>query len=218
MIVCALIAQNGLGGMCPVMMRMKKSAQLLKEPRTLAVSGILIALSVVLGVCRIQVTPELQVNFGFTAMAVIAMLFGPAVSVPAAIVCDVLSLLLNPMGSYFFGFTITAMLSSLIFSLFLFDREAPRHDREYNLGHGKDPLGRDNRSLLIRAFCAKTLINLFCNVLLNSFWLTLYYGQSMKVLLPARILKNAILLVPEVVVLFFALKAARYAWQQIARR
>ena len=197
--------------------RLKKSAQLLKQPRTIAVTGILIALSVVLEMCRIQITQELRISFGFTAMAIIAMLFGPAVAVPAAIVGDLLGLVMNPSGGYFFGFTVTAIVSSLIYSVFLFDREVPRHDISRNMGHGNDPLGRDNRSLLIRALCTKTLVNFVCNVGLNSFWLSMFYGNSMKVLLPMRALKNVILLVPEVVVLFFALKAAMYAWKQIER-
>lgn len=201
-----------------MLLRFKKSAQLLKNVRTIAVTGILIALSVVLEICRIQITQELRISFGFTAMAIIAMLFGPVVAMPAAIAGDLLGLLLNPSGSYFFGFTITAIVSSLIYSLFLFDREAPRHEIAKNMGHGKDPLGRANRSLFIRAFCARALVDLFCNVGLNSIWLSLFYGDSMAVLLPMRALKNAVLLVPEAIVLFFALKAVLYAYKQIERR
>lgn len=196
--------------------RIKKSAQLLKQPRTIAVTGILIALNVVLEMCRIQITQELRISFGFTAMAVIAMLFGPSVSVPAAIVSDLLGLVLNPSGGYFFGFTITAILSGLIYSLFLFDRSAPRHDG-HALGHGNDPFGKENIHLFLRAFGAKTLVNFVCNVGLNTVWLTMFYGESMRVLLPVRAAKNAILLIPEVFVLFFALKAAMYAYKQINR-
>jgi len=200
-----------------MLLRIKKSAQLLKKTRTLAVTGILIALSVVLEMCRIQITQALRVSFGFTAMAVIAMLYGPAAAVPAAIVGDLLGLVMNPSGGYFFGFTVTAMVSAMIYSAFFFDRSVPRHDLGKNFGHGTDPLGRANRSLLLRALGAKTLVNLVCNVGLNSLWLSLFYGQTMRVLLPMRAAKNAILLVPEVIVLFFALKAAAYAYKQIDR-
>ena len=80
--------------------RFKKSAQMLKDPRTLAVTGVLMALYIVLGLFRIQLTQQLRLSLSFVAGASIAMLFGPAVAVPAAAACDVLTLLVSILFSF----------------------------------------------------------------------------------------------------------------------
>ena len=197
--------------------RLRKSAQMFRQPRTLAVTGALLAMNIVLGLLRIYITPQLRVGISFVTTAATAMLFGPVAAVPAAAVGDILALALNPTGGYFFGFTLTAMAGALIYSLFLFDRAAPQHDKQTTMGHGRALFGRADRYLLLRALAAKALVSLICNVLLNSLWMSILYGDAIAVLLPARLLKNAALLVPETVVLFFALKAALLAWRQIDR-
>lgn len=197
--------------------RFKKSAQMFRDVRTLAVAGILIALNVVLGLFRIQITQELRLSIGFVATAALAMLLGPVSAVPAAAIADVLALLLHPSGAYFFGFTVTAMVEALIYSLLLFDRPAPLHGGLREKGHGNSFFVRGDVRLLLRALSAKTLVNLICNVGLNTLWLSMLYGSSMQVLLPARAVKNLAMLIPETLVMFFALKAANIAWRQIKR-
>jgi ECF transporter S component (folate family) len=198
--------------------RLRKSAQMFRQPRTLAVTGVLLAMNIILGgLLRIQITPQLRMGISFITTAATAMLFGPVAAVPAAAVGDILALALNPSGGYFFGFTVTAMMGALLYSVVLFDRAAPQHDKQTTMGHGRALFDRADRYLLLRAFAAKALVSLVCNVLLNSLWMSILYGDAFAVLLPARLLKNAALLIPETLVLFFALKAAMLAWRQIDR-
>ncbi len=197
--------------------RFKKSARMLKDPRTLAVTGVLMALYIVLGLFRIQLTQQLRLSISFVAGASIAMLFGPAVAVPAAAACDVLTLLVNPSGAYFWGFTVTAIVNALVYSSLLFDRRAPMHDRERTMGHGRAFFDREDRNLFFRALISRGVIDLLCNTFLNTLWLSMLYGDSMGALLPARAVKNAALFIPEAIILFFALKAVNLAWSQIRR-
>ena len=99
--------------------RFKKSAQMLKDPRTLAVTGVLMALYIVLGLFRIQLTQQLRLSLSFVAGASIAMLFGPAVAVPAAAACDVLTLLVSILFSFVILFVV------LFIGGFFFVKPAP---------------------------------------------------------------------------------------------
>ena len=52
----------------------------------------------------------------------------------------------------------------------------------------------------------KTCINLFCNICLNTLWLTVTGGKAMSVLLVTRVPKNLILLPIEIVLVYFGMK------------
>ena len=87
-------------------------------------------------------------------------------------------------GGYFPGFTLTAITAGLIWGLWLYPR----------------------RVSVWRAIGAKTCINVFCNIGLNTLWLTLTGGKAMAALLAIRIPKNLILLPIEIVLLYFGMK------------
>ena len=53
-----------------------------------------------------------------------------------------------------------------------------------------------------RALLAKGLVNLIGNVLLNTIWLSMLYGDAFTALLPLRLLKNAALCPLEALMLF----------------
>ena len=189
--------------------RLKRSVAGYKEIRTLTMSGLLIALNVVLNMFSVPITPQLRISFGFIATAVIAMFFGAAVAVPAAAACDVLGWLIHPTGPYFYGFTLTAMLNALICSVILHE-EYKMQDQMYET---KRPARGWTRLTLLSLF-SRILVNGLSNTLLNTFWLSQLYGKTMEALLPARALKNLIMTVPETVLLVFALGAACFAWRQ----
>ena len=156
------------------------SAKEFQSSRTLAVTALLIALNIILDTLniRIQITPQLRVGFGFLAIAVIGMLFGPVVAMTAGAASDFLGWVVNNGGgAYFPGFTLTAILAGCIWGLALYQKPL----RWY------------------RVLFAKLSINILLNILLNSVWLYLYYGKSFQLAtLPLRIGKNLLLLPIEV--------------------
>lgn len=162
----------------------KQSFKELESIRCIAIVALLVALNVTLDLLNIRIwlTPDLRFSVGFTLNASIAMLFGPVVGIMAGFLTDIMGYLVNPVGGgYFPGYTITAMMGGFIYGMFLYPK----------------------RPTKLRVLASKASINLFCNICLNTLWLSLTGGQAMMALLPARIIKNVVLLPFEAILLFF---------------
>ena len=156
----------------------------LKKLRNLTVLAMLMALQLVLSLyASIQLSDSLKLSFAFIASAVIGMLYGPFCAGLIGGLVDVLQAVIRPTGPFFPGFTVTAILTGIIFGCFLYK----------------------NRPTLARIILAKTCVNLFMNVLLNSYWLYVLYGYGFFALLPTRALKNLILLPVEALLLYLLL-------------
>ncbi len=124
-------------------------------------------------------TPILRLGFGFLPIAVTGILYGPLWAGGAYAIGDILGANLFPTGDFFPGFTLTAFLSGLIFGFFL---------------HGHEVTWK--RSLL-----ASCTVVLLCDLLLNTLWLSILYGNAFIVLLPTRILKVAFAIPVETVLI-----------------
>lgn len=168
----------------------RQSAKSFKNRRVLCVCGVLIALCCVLYAFSIEL-PLLgttqKITFAYLATALIALVGGPAVAIPAALIIDTLSFLLHPSGPYIPWFCLVWVLQMLLWSVFLYRR----------------PLGAG------RLFFAKLAHTLLCNVLLNS--ILVYYTYSARsvgllVYLAARLPKNLILFPVEWLLLCFLLQ------------
>jgi ECF transporter S component (folate family) len=101
----------------------KHSAMELKSVRCLAVTGVLLAIFVILrGYTSIQLSPALRVNFAFLALAAIAMLYGPVVAMIAAIPGDILSaILLGGTSGILPGLTLVWIFNGLIYGMLLYN-------------------------------------------------------------------------------------------------
>ncbi len=165
-----------------------RSLKELKSTRCLALTALLISINIALDLMGLQIKlpPNLRIGFGFLCNASIGMLFGPVVGMLAGVCTDVLGYFAGnlTMGAYFPGFTLTAIIGGLFWGLWLYPR--------------KLTVGR--------AIGAKLCINLFCNIGLNTLWLTMTGGKAMSALLALRIPKNLLILPAEVVILYFAMK------------
>ena len=84
---------------------------------------------------------------------------------------DILKYMIKPVGGFFPGFTLVAMLAGVIYGSFYY----------------RKPLS------LGRVFAAHLVVSLVCNVLLNTLCLSLLYGKAFMVLLPPRVIKNLIM-------------------------
>ena len=100
---------------------------------------------------------------------------------------DIVGYIVNPAGGMLFpGFTVTALISGFFYGLLL--------NREHSK-NGKLPIWR--------IVTAKTLDTVICNIILNTFCCSVLYSNTFIALLPARIIKNLIMLPIEVIVLIF---------------
>jgi ECF transporter S component (folate family) len=150
-----------------------ESARELKKLRSLIACSLMLALGIVLNLfATVPVSDTLKVSTSFVALAAIGLLFGPVPAMVSGGLLDVVSFVVKPLGAYFPGFTISGILSGLIYGLFLYRRSV--------------------KSLFIAAPLSKLLVNVFINLVLNTYWLTFLSGKGFLVMLPVRVLKNIV--------------------------
>ena len=174
----------------------RSSARELKTTRCLALTALFIALNVMMDLMnlRIQLTPSLRIGFGFLCNASIGMLFGPVVGMASGFCTDVLGYLVNQGGGFYFpGYTLTAVAGGLIWGLWLYRPQGGIADES-------------RKKRILRVVGAKASINLICNIGLNTLWLTVTGGKALSLLLPARVVKNVILLPFECILLFLVVE------------
>ncbi len=156
------------------------SLRQMKSLRAQVAVAMLIALQLaVKQVASIQVSQSMRISFDYLVHVVISALYGPAAGVLSGAVTDVLGHFIKPTGPYFPGFTVSAMLGGAIYGL-AFYHEEPHW---------------------LRVLLAQGLICLMVNTALNTLWISMLYGSSYAVILPARALKNLIQFVPDAILL-----------------
>ena len=159
----------------------------LKRTRGITLCALLIALTVVMDFVGID-TPALQITFKFLPLAAMGMLLGPSTAFFGGGIADVLAYVVHPNGQAFhFGFTLSTMLTGLLFGIFLYRRELK----------------------VWRLIASKVLINIGINLLLNTYWLSDLLGNAYLVMLPTRLWKNILLLPIEVAIAFLVLKGVQ---------
>lgn len=140
----------------------------------------LLAMQVLLSFISIPIGDMLRVSFGYIALATTGMLLGPVTAAASGALADILGFLIKPTGPYFIGFTITGLVSGTIYGLML-------HDRQPSIK---------------RILLTKLLIDVVCNLFLNTLWLNILYGKAFFVILPARALKNLVQYPVDVLLLY----------------
>ena len=141
------------------------------SPKTVTVCAMLGAVAIVLGSLSIELGSTLRIGFSGIPNEIVHMLFGPVVGSVFAGTMDILKYLIKPTGAFFPGFTLIAMLAGLIYGSFYYKKELN----------------------FWRVLAAHITVALICNVLLNTWCLSILYGKAFAVLLPARLVKNAIM-------------------------
>ncbi|MEG0456734.1 MAG: folate family ECF transporter S component, partial [Oscillospiraceae bacterium] len=150
----------------------KKSLKELSNPLTLAICGLLIALTVAFNLLTIQVTQSIFISFEFLPYAIVGYLFGPVPSMLFGLLCDVLGYFTNPMGAYFPGFTLIAIIHGFLWGCLIYNK----------------------RLEIIRISISKVVIQVVINIFLNTLCVSMLYGLNFYILLGPRIIKNILLL------------------------
>ena len=142
-----------------------------QNTNSIALSGMFIAISVVLSLFKIDLAPTIQISFASLPIAAGGMLFGPLVGAAIGFISDILGYMVHPSGFYFPGFTLNAILIGSFFGVIFY----------------KQPVTLKN---VILASMAVTIV---INWGLTTLWLSMMYGDAFIVLLGARVVKNIIL-------------------------
>jgi len=133
------------------------------DTKMLVTAALLIAMQIILSRFLSINAWNLKIGFAFTAVFVAAYLYGPWFSAAVAVIADVVGATLFPSGAFFPGFTVTALLSGVVFGVFLYKKQTP-----------------------VRIIAAVAIDQLVLGLLLNSYWLSILYGSPYVPLLATR--------------------------------
>ncbi len=166
----------------------------MKSTRMLVVTALLVAMRIALKPLAIPIAANLSIQTATLATALGAMIFGPVVAIPAAIISDTVGFMIYPTGDYFLPFVLTEIAGTMIYALFLYRQKVSA----------------------TRVMLARFSICLFVNVVLQQFiyaWYYAYMGNSesainaiMGIMTTTRIFKNLVCFPIETVVLTLFLK------------
>ncbi len=174
----------------------KTAASELKSTKMLVITALLIALRVALKPLAIPLgNPQLSIQTAMLATALGAMIFGPVVAIPAAIVSDTIGFMIFPNGDYFLPFVLTEIASTMIYALCLYRTKVSA----------------------TRVILARFLICFFVNMILQTViiaWQYTYMGnpesaksQILGIFTLSRLFKNLFFFPIESVVMTLFLKA-----------
>ena len=149
--------------------------------------GMMCAMAMALNmVASITLGPYIRIGFSGIPNQVVAYLFGPAVGGIFGAALDVIKYLIKPEGAFFPGFTISAALGGIVYGSFLYKKKLS----------------------IWRVAAAQLCVKVFVNIILNTLWLKMLYGQAFMALLPARIVSNAVMLPIDTAIMYVVLQAA----------
>ena len=136
--------------------------QLKSKARFVAVLGMLAAMSVIAAeMLKVTIVKNvLELSLGFLPLAVTGMLFGPVAAMLVGAVSDIIGALIFSEGDFYFGFTLTAVLTGLFYGLLLHPQA-------------------DGKKRLLRVLAGQGLVSLVCFAGLNTLWAwQMGYGRS----------------------------------------
>ncbi len=164
--------------------QLKSSLKELSNVRTISVTGMLIAISIMLSFFKLVISNVLQISFSFLPLAMGGMLYGPVVGGIMGVVSDILGYFARPNGPFFPGFTLNALLSGALYGFFLYRKPVT----------------------MKRVVIVSALVTVIVNLLLNPVWLSIMYGHAFIALLTGRIVKNVVMFPINTALLFSILK------------
>ncbi len=187
----------------------------LKDLRTLTTTGILLALAFVIKSFSIEVTPDLRIGFTFLATCTIGMLYGPVVCGMSTFLLDFIGYIIQNKSprAYSPQLAVVVIISGVIYGCLLY---------KCDFQSKKVPS-------FIRVVLSRTIVVLFCNILLNSYFLYSLYvnkdfgitnltAESLRgfwVYCTPRITKNLLQLPIDLVMLCIFLPAVKVAYEKV---
>lgn len=144
--------------------------------RQITYIAVLTALEVILSRFLSVNAWNIKIGFAFVPVVLAAMVLGPIRAGIVAALGDLIGALLFPIGAYFPGFTVTALVTGIVFGLFLFEAQTP-----------------------LRIVLPVLINQLILSLLVNSAWICVVYGSPYLPLIPARLVQCAILIPVQII-------------------
>ncbi len=163
---------------------LKRALKELRNPRSITGAALFGAMSPILGMLTITINEFLQISFTSLTHAATGYLYGPFVGMLAGGIVDILKYILKPTGPFFPGFTLNEILVGLIYGLFFYRQKIT----------------------LPRVIGARIIVTFGINLTLTPLWLSIMYGDAYKFMVPARIIKNLVMIPIDIFILYTLLK------------
>jgi len=158
----------------------------MSKTKKIVLAGLLLAASIILSRFISIKTPILVISFTYIPIMFSAILLGPKWSATIAGLADLIGAILFPFGTFFPGYTLSAILTGLIYGLLL---------------HNKVSL----KNLII----SSVIVLLFIHTGLTSLWVNITSGKAILVFLPTRIISAIIMLPIQVATIYFLHKTLK---------
>ena len=142
------------------------------KAQTVAFSGLFIAMAAVLSFFKIPITNLIEIRFAIIPLAISGYMLGPVATGIVGGAADVIGYIVKPTGPFFPGFTISNVITGIIFGLMF-------HNKKITFW---------------RVLIAVIIQSVTVGILLNSLWLSVLYGNAFPVVLAARIVKELIMI------------------------
>jgi ECF transporter S component (folate family) len=146
--------------------------------KKVVLAGLLLAILIVFERFISVETQILRLSFAYVPVILIGTLLGPVWGALIGVAGDLLGMLLMPKASFFAGFTLNALLTGLVYGLFLY--KAP----------SKGPMS--SKSYLVRLVISILIVHTFIHLGLTTLWLSIMYKRAFMVLLAGRLVANLI--------------------------
>ncbi|MEG2380643.1 MAG: folate family ECF transporter S component [Oscillospiraceae bacterium] len=155
--------------------------------KNLIIASLFVAVNVVLSYLAITVNPYIRIGFGFIVQPVAAAVLGPIPSCIIGIIQDLLTFILKPTGAYMPGYSISIGIGGIIYGMFLYKKKVT----------------------FLRVFVARLVVSIAVNVCLSSLALAPLVGAGLVGILPARIIKEIIMVPFQALMIYIILKAMK---------
>ena len=152
--------------------------------KSMALFALLLALKIILSRITGISFGIVKLTLGFIATGMTGYLFGPWLGALAGGLTDLMGFFLFPQGNYFPGYTLTSMITGLIYGILLYQK----------------------KPTFLRILVAVTLESLLCSLLLNTLWTSILFGKAFFAILPVRILKNLLAIPLQTCILYLIFK------------
>lgn len=139
--------------------------------KMLVTAGILIALNIILSRFLSINAWNFKIGFTFVSVFIAAYFFGPVFGAIVAGVGDVLGAILFPIAAFFPGFTLTAVLTGLLYGVLLHEKQT-----------------------MPRIVAVVVIDQLVFSLLLNSLWISILHGAPFLPLVATRTVQCLIMI------------------------
>ena len=155
----------------------------LRNTATLTTAAMLLALAAILGMVKIPINSFVEIRFGSLPISVAGNLFGPAVAAVIGGLADIIQFIVKPTGPYFPGFTISGVVSGIIFGFFFYKKVMTWQ----------------------RILVAEIVHTIIVGLVMNTYWLMLLYGnKTFMAILMSRLVKELVM-IPMLTVMMYAI-------------